>query len=190
MGHKPHCFCNTSFRKTSLIRSGGGYGHGTTRGKRQLKRAQRDKCKRFGVERGCSQSHQCLKAKATRINTINCEHLYYKSWRRGLGCSFSPLYVTLPPLISLLLREQAAGTPQSVDRCVAGWQSKGLSNLRCAWGTKIRLQPVSAWPESLFKGLFRFCSLELLLHFQSVAANIWGILCCASLCPISGFKSR
>lgn len=190
VGHKPHCFCNTLFWKSSLIRSGEGYGHGTIRGKWQLKRAQVDKRKRVRVERGCSHRHQCLKAKARRITTINWEHLYYKAWREGLGCSFSPLCVTLPPLISLLHREQAASTSRSVDRCVAGQQSKGLSNLRCVWVTNIRLQPLSAWPESLFKGLFRFCSLELLLHFQSAAANVWGVLCCASLCPISEFKSR
>lgn len=108
----------------------------------------------------------------------------------GGGDSFSPLCVSLPPLISLLLREQAAGTSWSVVKCVAGQQNRGLSNLRCAWAIKIRLQLVSAWPESLFKRLFRFCSLELLLCFQSVAANIWGVLSCASLSPVPGFKSR
>lgn len=189
-GINPTAFVRHCFEKLLQLEVEEGMDTGQLEGKWQLKRAHVDKCKRFGVEHGCSHRHQCLKARARRINTINCEHLYCKSWRSGLGCPFLPLCVTLPLLISLLLREQTADTPWSVDRCVAGWQSKGLSNLTCVWVTKIRLQPVSAWPESLFKGLFRFCSLELLLHFQPVAANIWGVLCCASWCPISGSKSR
>ena len=149
-----------------------------------------DKCKELREEHAFSHRHQRLKTKARSIFIINHKHLYYKAWRRGLGCSFSPLCVSLPQLISLLLREQAAGTSRSVDRRGAGWQSRGLSTLRYVWVTQIRLWPVPASPESLFKGLFRFRSRELLLHFQSVAAHIWGVSCCASLYPIPGFKNR
>lgn len=149
-----------------------------------------DKCEGLRVEHAFSHRYQCLKTKARAIFIINHKHPYYRAWRRGLICSFSPLSVSLPPLISLLLREQADGTSRSVDRHGAGWQSRGLSTPQYVWVTQIRLRPVSAWPESLFKGLFRVHSWELLLHFQSVAANIRGVSYCAFLCPLPGFKNR
>lgn len=179
--HKPHCFCNTLFWKTSLIRSGEGYGHGTTRGKWQLKRAQVVKRKSLRFERGCSHRHQCLKAKARRITTINWEHLYYKAWRRGLGCFFSPLWVTLPLLISLLFREQAAGTSRSVDRCVAGQQSKGLSNLRCAWVTKSGCSHYQLGQNPSSKGFSGFAHLNYCCIFNQLLL-MFGESCVVPLC--------
>lgn len=134
-----------------------------------------DKCEGLRVDHDFSCGHQGLETKTRSIFIINHKDLYHKAWRRGLGCSFSPPCVSLPWLICLLLREQAAGTSRPVDRRGAERQSRGLSTLRYAWVTQIRLWLVSAWPESLFKGLFRFHSRELPLHFQTVAANVWGV---------------
>lgn len=94
-----------------------------------------DKCEGLRVEHAFSHRYQCLKTKARAIFIINHKHPYYRAWRRGLICSFSPLSVSLPPLISLLLREQADGTSRSVDRHGAGWQSRGLSTPRYVWVT-------------------------------------------------------
>lgn len=134
-----------------------------------------DKREGLRVDHDFSCGHQHLETKARSILIINHKHLYHKAWRRGLGCSFSPPCVSLPRLVCLLLREQTAGTSRPVDRRGAGQQSRGLSALRYAWVTQIRLCLVSAWPESLFKGLFRFYSHELPLHFQTVAANVRGV---------------
>lgn len=86
-----------------------------------------DKCKGLGVERAFSSRHQCLKTKGRSIFITNRKHLCSEAWRRGWGCSFSRLGVSLPPLVCQLLGEQAAGASRSVDRRRADRESRGLS---------------------------------------------------------------
>lgn len=54
-----------------------------------------DKCEGLRVEHAFSHRPQCLKTKAKSILIINHEHLCDKGWRRGWGCPFSPLCVSL-----------------------------------------------------------------------------------------------
>lgn len=115
-------------------------------------------------------------------HTPNHERVCYKACGRGPGASVPPLCVSLPQPVSPqppVLLSLSAGMSWPVK------QRAGCSDMW--WVTETRRYQLG---QSCSSQTPPGSTRELLLHFPSVAAYIRGALCCASLCPVPGFKNR